>query len=342
MTLGVNPPSIPESPRSCNSRFLHHLGTIGAAVMGLFLTSNPMRTDTSYTTDLSNRAVVQRTEQVTTAVQPDEETDSDDDAMDVETATLEQDLLEAGFAEIEDELAVSGEDEMLSASASIEDTRIDPRVLNQGLIYEIYSPETDTYSFIMGTYHKIAFENLLVPCIIDKCEQVFTEIGTYGLSNSGESLEYDLQLARIAQNKNKKVIALDADRATALNASEEAALKLQESENNEALISAYVGTDIEPVLDEDPYAEAWQNGDLPFITKMRSYLCTGNPEVFNRLCTKREKAWMERISNELQKTKAPILIAVGMAHLVGDDGLIAQLRKKDFIVQKSTFSACAR
>jgi len=75
MTLEVNRSSlVQESPKSCNSRFLHHLSKMGAAVLGIFLASNPMRADITSSVALSNRTIAQRTEQAITDVPFVEET----------------------------------------------------------------------------------------------------------------------------------------------------------------------------------------------------------------------------------------------------------------------------
>ncbi len=360
MTLGVNPSSsIPESPKSCNSRFLNHLSTIGAAVVGLFLTSNPMRTDTSYATDLSSRAVVQRTEQVTTAVQPDEETDSDDDEMDVELASSDA-LLESEFAAIDSECEFFADEIGVDATLGVEDTRIDPKVLNHGLIYEIYNPATKTTSFLIGTFHVTALKNPYISNIVDHCARVYTEIGELYSSPRDKpitSLRFDDAIVKIALEGKKEVVALDKFTGVAertIQCTKQAEKEGRTPSVMEETLHALIGpgeshqellSEIsKPGFDREfPLVyEAWQNGDAHYLTERREYLQAVYPTYYDKTFARREKIWLEKITHDLNVAKSPVCIAVGASHLAGREGLVTALQKKGFIVTKSTFSSSAR
>jgi uncharacterized protein len=58
------------------------------------------------------------------------------------------------------------------------------------------------------------------------------------------------------------------------------------------------------------------------------------PELYERLLPARNKAWMKTLVPELVKGRA--FVAVGAAHLFGDDGLIALLRREGFTVERAT------
>lgn len=56
------------------------------------------------------------------------------------------------------------------------------------------------------------------------------------------------------------------------------------------------------------------------------------PEMYERLFTRRNAAWMPRLERELEAGGA--FVAVGVGHLLGDDGLVAQLRERGFPVER--------
>lgn len=340
MTLSVNPSSsIPESPKSCNSRFLSHLSAIGAAVLGLFLTSNPMRADVS-SVDLSSRTIVQRTEQPIADVPSDEETDSDDEV------------------------------DACADVAEVGSNYINPKYLNCGLIYELYDPFTEVRSFLIGTFHsagEAAVQNPYIPSIIDRCATLYTESGLSYTSQewyedcSLEEMGYDNVMAEIAIEKSKEVLSLDEAsgflaKAAKLNPQEDGTLdqnelwetfadpeETAEATEQDKQILHQVIQSASDAPSEGPSAiqRAWEKGDAMFLAKERASLAALSPQVYANLCTNRERVWLTELSEVLQSGD-PTCFAVGATHLVGKDGMVAELEKMGFIVTKSTFSACAR
>lgn len=77
----------------------------------------------------------------------------------------------------------------------------------------------------------------------------------------------------------------------------------------------------------------WERGDASvlerlIVTDMRA----AYPELYQSLFTTRNNAWMVLIERELSGAGVDF-VAVGAGHLVGDDGLVQQLRARGFTVE---------
>jgi hypothetical protein len=83
----------------------------------------------------------------------------------------------------------------------------------------------------------------------------------------------------------------------------------------------------------DTLSEAWRSGDAERLDAlMVSRVKKEQPAVYRRLITERNSRWLGAITAPRKGRGA--LVLVGMAHLVGPDGLIAGLRKKGYTVRK--------
>ena len=78
--------------------------------------------------------------------------------------------------------------------------------------------------------------------------------------------------------------------------------------------------------------QAWREGDasglnaLMVVSMQQDY-----PEVYQSLLVDRNQAWLPKIEKEIND-KGSEFVLVGAAHLVGKDGLLAQLRAKGYTV----------
>lgn len=75
----------------------------------------------------------------------------------------------------------------------------------------------------------------------------------------------------------------------------------------------------------------WREGNVvslehTVLQDMREY-----PSVYQSLLLQRNQAWLPQIENMLQTDKVETVF-VGVLHLIGDDGLIAQLRQRGYTV----------
>jgi uncharacterized protein YbaP (TraB family) len=79
---------------------------------------------------------------------------------------------------------------------------------------------------------------------------------------------------------------------------------------------------------------AWERGDLD--TLERSVVDDTReeyPDVYEALFVRRNNAWMEVLVRELNGSGVDF-VAVGAGHLLGPDGLVAQLRRRGYTVER--------
>ncbi len=81
----------------------------------------------------------------------------------------------------------------------------------------------------------------------------------------------------------------------------------------------------------------WRNGDQKAMTDSLLAQRAGNPKFYDVLLVQRNRLWLPRIEALLDSKDAhSTFITVGMAHLIGPDGLVAQLRAKGYTVERVT------
>ncbi len=79
--------------------------------------------------------------------------------------------------------------------------------------------------------------------------------------------------------------------------------------------------------------DAWRNGDNRKLKEVAlTPLKKEFPDIYKALIVKRNKAWIPKIEAML-KTKDVELVLVGAMHLVGDDGVLAQLAARGYKIQ---------
>ncbi len=84
----------------------------------------------------------------------------------------------------------------------------------------------------------------------------------------------------------------------------------------------------------DVMATAWETGDLATLERLAvTDLRDGYPEFYSLLLADRNDAWVEVLVAELQGAGVDF-IAVGAGHLLGEDGLVAQLRARGYAVER--------
>lgn len=97
----------------------------------------------------------------------------------------------------------------------------------------------------------------------------------------------------------------------------------------EALDEAESGTG--PI---ETMAAAWESGDLAtlermVVTEMRAEY----PDFYQVLLVDRNNAWVEVLVRELDSTGVDF-VAVGAGHMLGEDGVVAQLRRRGYTVER--------
>ena len=80
--------------------------------------------------------------------------------------------------------------------------------------------------------------------------------------------------------------------------------------------------------------DAWKSGDLGQIDEyLLKEMRKDHPELFQELLVERNEAWMPKLL-ELGKTSEVELVLVGVAHIAGNEGLIARLKSEGFDVEQ--------
>lgn len=97
----------------------------------------------------------------------------------------------------------------------------------------------------------------------------------------------------------------------------------------EALTEVDAGGDMMETM-----ATAWENGDLRTLEQLvvvdtaREY-----PELYDVLIVNRNNAWVATLHQEMQGSGVDF-VAVGMGHVIGEQGLVAQLRALGYTVER--------
>ncbi|MGY6551830.1 MAG: TraB/GumN family protein [Erythrobacter sp.] len=100
-----------------------------------------------------------------------------------------------------------------------------------------------------------------------------------------------------------------------------------------ALLVAVIEASEQPASEARRLREAWLRGDLAAIEAATQDGILADAELRARLLVERNARWMPAIEAELQSPARP-LIAVGAAHLVGEDGLVALLGARGYGVTR--------
>jgi uncharacterized protein len=80
-------------------------------------------------------------------------------------------------------------------------------------------------------------------------------------------------------------------------------------------------------------ANAWKAGDAPTVERIVLQELRQEPRMYQRLLVERNKNWMPKIE-ALFSRKGRAFVVVGAAHLVGPDGLLAQLKAKGYAIEQ--------
>ncbi len=78
---------------------------------------------------------------------------------------------------------------------------------------------------------------------------------------------------------------------------------------------------------------AWRDGDVATVERIVLSELKSDPAVYKRLLVDRNRNWLPKI-DQLFGRGGDSLVIVGAAHLVGPDGLLAQLRAKGYTIEQ--------
>ncbi|MDY7099263.1 MAG: TraB/GumN family protein [Pseudomonadota bacterium] len=104
-------------------------------------------------------------------------------------------------------------------------------------------------------------------------------------------------------------------------------------EDQRTLLAGVVEEKLEADEDADALLNAWLTGDETALEGYTNDGIMGDAELRTALLTDRNNAWMQRLLADLKSDAKP-LVAVGAAHLVGPEGLAAQLSASGYTVTR--------
>ncbi|PTT58783.1 TraB/GumN family protein [Stenotrophomonas sp. HMWF003] len=88
--------------------------------------------------------------------------------------------------------------------------------------------------------------------------------------------------------------------------------------------------------------DAWRRGDDKLLwTSMAAQMRGQYPQLYKRINTDRNDAWVPKLQQYLQAGQGGTLVVVGTLHLLGDDGVVDKLKAKGFTVER-VCTGCAK
>jgi uncharacterized protein YbaP (TraB family) len=110
--------------------------------------------------------------------------------------------------------------------------------------------------------------------------------------------------------------------------------RLPEAEQR-SLLTAVITASTQGTSEAEALRAAWLTGDLAALEAAASRGMMADPALREALLTSRNRRWLPMIEAELQASARP-LIAVGAAHLVGPEGLVAMLEARGWRLTRVT------
>ena len=100
-----------------------------------------------------------------------------------------------------------------------------------------------------------------------------------------------------------------------------------------ALLAAALDCPGDELTEMHKLEQAWATGDLAMVNAATSADFLRNPELRAALLVSRNRAWVAKLTGLLLRGAQPF-VAVGLAHLVGADGLPALLSAQGYTVTR--------
>lgn len=142
-----------------------------------------------------------------------------------------------------------------------------------------------------------------------------------------DQLGVDLYFYRKAKAAGKPVLGLETlrDQAQIFD-------RFNDAENEEYLVSTMSGLPAYAVMVRQ-LVDAWKNGDVQLLDQLLNQDKRSDPTTHEALFSRRNSKWIPEIERFAHQG-GNYLIIVGAGHLVGDDGVVAQLRQAGYSVEQ--------
>ncbi len=152
---------------------------------------------------------------------------------------------------------------------------------------------------------------------------------TLELMKAGYSTEagLDLHFARRAAADDKQIEAFES-------AAYQIALFADMSAVESESFLRYTLRDLETVVPQlEEITRAWREGDVAALAALLTEAFEDEPDLFDRLVTKRNGIWLPKVRQLLEGPDAA-LVVVGALHLVGPTGLVRQLEAAGYVLEQ--------
>ena len=137
----------------------------------------------------------------------------------------------------------------------------------------------------------------------------------------------DLHLAQRAREAGKRIEAFET-------ADYQIGLFADMDEDESRAFLRYTLKDVDSVVTQlGDLTRAWKSGDVTTLSALLTEAFSNEPELFERLVTVRNRAWLPRIEELLQGDEAAMVV-VGALHLVGPEGLVEMLRERGYRIEQ--------
>ena len=149
---------------------------------------------------------------------------------------------------------------------------------------------------------------------------------TLEMAGFSESLGVDVYFFQRAQATGKPVLGLETlrDQAQIFD-------HFNDEENERYLVETLATLATYPAA-TSRLVSAWRNGDVRSLDEILNHDRKSDPVTHKALFSERNAKWVPEIEALTQKNEN-YLIIVGAGHLVGDDGVVAQLRRNGYRVE---------
>jgi len=150
---------------------------------------------------------------------------------------------------------------------------------------------------------------------------------TLEMAGFSESLGVDIYFFRKAQATGKPVLGLETLRDQAQ------IFDHFSDEENERYLVGTLATLANYPLSIGRLVTAWRNGNVALLDEILNQDRHSDPATHKALFSERNTKWLPEIE-ALARKNENYLIIVGAGHLVGDDGVVAQLKRAGYSVEQ--------
>jgi uncharacterized protein len=211
----------------------------------------------------------------------------------------------------------------------------DPSVQQKLLTKAMYTDGSNVEQHLSTEAYKLLNEHCVTNGIpIEQLKQFKPQIiavmmDTMELAKLGVAQEgVDMFYYKSASKDNKVIEGLET-------IDEQIDYLLDMGKGHEDSLVSYTITDLDSTKKNfDIMIDSWKRGDVDKLDSLiNGEIRSKMPEIYKDVIVDRNINWMQMIEKYFENQKTEFVL-VGMAHLVGTDGIIEQLKKKGYKVEK--------